>query len=132
MQETPRINTSELADEVADLMRSLRASVEAAQGLADHPSPTCRACPVCRLLELVRAARPEVLDHLERAWTELGAAARELLVAVPEPGVGSPASTDPTADGRTAGPSAADRAESGDAAPGPEPDPPRAETIPIA
>jgi hypothetical protein len=44
-------------------------------------SPECQVCPICMGLAALRQARPEVLEHLMKAGTELVLAARALLEA---------------------------------------------------
>jgi hypothetical protein len=41
----------------------------------------CQICPICMGLATLRQARPEVLEHLMKAGTELMLAARALLEA---------------------------------------------------
>jgi hypothetical protein len=79
MAQTPRESAEALAEEAAKLVQSLRESIEATQVAAEHTGAACRACPVCQLLEVVRQVRPEVVEHLATAMSELALAARELL-----------------------------------------------------
>jgi hypothetical protein len=48
------------------------------QTVGHDESPECATCPACRLLRLVRSARPEVYEHLADAAASLSAAIREL------------------------------------------------------
>ena len=43
-----------------------------------HDPVTCRSCPVCRGIALVRSVNPEVVEHLSAAAGSLAAALREL------------------------------------------------------
>jgi hypothetical protein len=43
-----------------------------------HDPATCRACPLCRGVALVRSVNPEVVEHLTAAAGSLAAALREL------------------------------------------------------
>lgn len=43
---------------------------------ASHTGPECRVCPFCQLLHVVRGARPELLEHLSEAATQLALALR--------------------------------------------------------
>lgn len=95
MSQTPRESAEALAEEAARLVASLRESIEATQLAAEHPGPTCRACPVCQLLEVLRQVRPEVVEHLGTAMSELALAARELLAPAP-PGATPTAATEET------------------------------------
>jgi hypothetical protein len=73
-------------DEVRRIIEEATRLVEAFGGLpAGHAGDECRICPVCRTLATLRELRPEVLDHLGAAATELLAAAREF-AAAPGPG----------------------------------------------
>ncbi len=75
--------------------RAAAAVQEVAQGLSEHVdtgAPECAWCPVCRTVHLVRAASPEVRDHLASAAASLAQAAAGLLAAAAprertEPGV---------------------------------------------
>jgi hypothetical protein len=44
-------------------------------------SAECQLCPICQLIGLVRATRPEVADHLADAAASLLAAVRAAVVA---------------------------------------------------
>ncbi|MFZ0159679.1 MAG: hypothetical protein WAL50_11670 [Kineosporiaceae bacterium] len=79
MDQSPRESAEALAEEAARLVQSLRESFEATQLAAEHSGPTCRACPVCQLLGVLRQVRPEVVEHLSTAMSELALAVRELL-----------------------------------------------------
>jgi len=58
----------------------------------DHEAATCRGCPLCRGMGVLRDLRPEVVEHLAAAGEELLAAAREFSTPQgPEP-PGSPPS----------------------------------------
>ncbi|TAK71068.1 MAG: hypothetical protein EPO13_00795 [Actinomycetota bacterium] len=51
----------------------------------------CAICPVCQLLRVARRLRPETVEHLTRAATELGAALQSLASS-------SPVRSDPSGD----------------------------------
>lgn len=76
--------TSPVAEEAARLLAALQswASTTGASGatlpLAGE-SPECRVCPVCQLLRAVRGVRPDVVEHLAGASTELVAALQAAL-----------------------------------------------------
>ena len=89
---------AKLLGAVADWTREHRPDLGAAiSGLADQVSATahdvdahlatgedCRYCPLCRAVQLYRAASPEVREHLSAAATSLSqAAAAALATAVP-------------------------------------------------
>lgn len=80
---------SPVAEEVARLLEAFQAwagSAGSSLPLAGD-SPECRVCPVCQLLRTVRGVRPEVVEHLAGASTELVAALRAALEAnTPSPG----------------------------------------------
>ncbi|MFY0408861.1 hypothetical protein [Solicola sp. PLA-1-18] len=44
----------------------------------EHTGSSCRWCPVCQVVDVVREASPEVLDHLGDSLESLAAAVREL------------------------------------------------------
>jgi adenine-specific DNA glycosylase len=46
-------------------------------------APECQFCPFCQALAALREARPEAVEHLVRAGTELVLAVRALLEAPP-------------------------------------------------
>lgn len=91
--DNPREAARALAAEAARLVASLRESVEAAQREADHEvggrsagdplASSCRACPVCQLLDIVRLLRPDVVANLGTIVSELADSAREMLAAMP-------------------------------------------------
>jgi hypothetical protein len=75
-----------------------------------HDAPECRICPVCQLLAALRQVRPEAVEHLIRASTELAAALRDLAV----PASASPWTPGPRAPGQgTPGQGTATAAQSG-------------------
>ena len=49
-------------------------------------APECRFCPLCQAMAALRSARPEAVEHLLKAGTELLLAARSLLEGEGEPG----------------------------------------------
>ena len=42
-------------------------------------APECQFCPLCQAMAALRSARPEAVEHLLKAGTELLLAARSLL-----------------------------------------------------
>jgi hypothetical protein len=74
---------SPVAEEAAKLLAALQAwAGTAGAGLPlAGDAPECRVCPVCQLLRAVRGVRPEVVEHLAGASTELVAALRAVLEA---------------------------------------------------
>jgi len=44
-------------------------------------SPECQLCPVCQLIGLLRATRPETVEHLAEAAAALVAALRSVITA---------------------------------------------------
>jgi hypothetical protein len=80
--------TSPVAEEAAKLLEALQSWASGAHGwpraagqglpLASD-APECTVCPLCQVLRAVRGVRPEVLDHLAGATTELVAALRAAL-----------------------------------------------------
>ncbi len=69
---------SPVAEEAARLAEAVQEWLtNASAGLpVGHDAETCRICPLCQLLAMLRGTRPEVFDHLARAGTELIAALR--------------------------------------------------------
>ncbi|HVE97561.1 MAG TPA: hypothetical protein VNA12_00080 [Mycobacteriales bacterium] len=63
-----------------------------ARPAAGHAGPECVICPLCQLLALARAARPEVVEHLAAAAGSLVSAARAAFEAA-ERGGGRPPSS---------------------------------------
>jgi len=59
---------------------------------AGHTGAECRRCPVCRVMATLRELRPEVLEHLSLAATEMLAAVREFAATVPAPSAAAPGS----------------------------------------
>jgi hypothetical protein len=85
------MSASPVGDEAGKLLAALQQwlggyakSVPIATG-----SPECCVCPLCQLISLARAARPEVFEHLSGAATEAFAAFRAFL-DVPEAGTSQP------------------------------------------
>ncbi len=74
---------SPLAEEAAKLLEALQSWASgAATGLPlASDAPECTVCPLCQVLRAVRGVRPEVVDHLAGATTELVAALRAALDA---------------------------------------------------
>jgi hypothetical protein len=62
-------------------------------------APECRFCPLCQAMAALRSARPEAVEHLLKAGTELLLAARSLLEGEGEGEPGAPAGA---GDGRAA------------------------------
>lgn len=87
-----------LAEEALRFAEALRVSLgpPAADGATDgsadqaHTGPECRVCPLCRGLAALRQVRPEAIEHLAAAMSELAQALREVLA----PGAGPPARQD--------------------------------------
>ena len=77
--------TSPVVEEAAKLIEALQAwAGTAGAGLPlASDAPECRVCPVCQVLRAVRGVRPEVVDHLAGASSELLAALRSALEAQP-------------------------------------------------
>ncbi len=92
----------DLADDLARLLHSVRdvaaeqawlAEAVRAVGQADPMAPghpvgageTCRACPVCQGLAVLRQVRPEAYEHLAVAVSAAAAGVRALLSPQPEP-----------------------------------------------
>ena len=48
-------------------------------------APECKFCPLCQAMAALRSARPEAVEHLLKAGTELLLAARALLEGAAEP-----------------------------------------------
>ncbi|MBK7624533.1 MAG: hypothetical protein IPJ14_18200 [Kineosporiaceae bacterium] len=93
LPDNPREAARALAAEAARLVASLRESVEAAQREVDQEADgraagdplasSCRACPVCQLLDVVKLLRPDVVANLGTIVSELADSAREMLAAMP-------------------------------------------------
>ena len=49
-------------------------------------APECQFCPLCQAMAALRSARPEAVEHLLKAGTELLLAARSLLEGEAEGG----------------------------------------------
>ena len=62
-------------------------------------APECQFCPLCQAMAALRSARPEAVEHLLKAGTELLLAARSLLEGEGEAEPGAPAGA---GDGRAA------------------------------
>ena len=62
-------------------------------------APECRFCPLCQAMAALRSARPEAVEHLLKAGTELLLAARSLLEGEGQAEPGAPAGA---GDGRAA------------------------------
>lgn len=69
---------AEDAARLADTLRSVAAAWQEQRADGTHTGPTCRACPICRLVALVDEVRPEVLGHLADATASLAAAVAEV------------------------------------------------------
>jgi hypothetical protein len=69
---------AEEAARLADTLRGVAASWQEQRAGGTHTGPTCRACPICRLVALVDEVRPEVLGHLADATASLAAAVAEV------------------------------------------------------
>jgi hypothetical protein len=71
-----------IGEEAARLAEAVQAWLHGRSGehteSHDEAAPECTVCPACRLLRLVRSARPEVYEHLADAAASLSAAIREL------------------------------------------------------
>lgn len=152
--DNPREAARALAAEAARLVASLRESVEAAQREADHEvggrsagdplASSCRACPVCQLLDIVRLLRPDVVANLGTIVSELADSAREMLAAMPNTapsaagtswaGATPDAAPDDASDAQgAAGPAAGAAGSAPRTAPGTEPDDaPAVVEIPVA
>ncbi len=96
---TPGEPVGSLADEAARFAEAIGAwgrARAATAGEAYEAAPgaegggSCRFCPLCQGLELLRGARPEVYAHLGDAAMSLLAAAREALGEAPR-AAGAPA-----------------------------------------
>jgi hypothetical protein len=75
-----------------------------------HAGTECRACPLCQALALLRQVRPETVDQLAAAVTELVAVVRELAAGWQPGGTGVPPTApvgEPPAGAPDAGPSGA-------------------------
>jgi hypothetical protein len=48
-------------------------------------APECQTCPICSAIAALRQARPEAVEHLVKAGTELLLAARALLAGAVDP-----------------------------------------------
>ncbi len=77
-----------VAEEAAKLAEALQAWLSAGPGgslpLA-HDSAECRICPLCQAIRALRGLRPEVVEHLAAATTELTAALAAAIGAAAEP-----------------------------------------------
>ncbi len=73
--------TSPVAEEATRLLEALQAwAAGTGHGLPlGADAPECRVCPLCQVLRAVRGVRPEVVEHLAGATTELVAALRAAL-----------------------------------------------------
>lgn len=76
------------AEEAARLFEALQDWARSASGgslAADLPlatgAPECQLCPVCQLIGLLRATRPETFEHLAEASASLIAALRSAIDA---------------------------------------------------
>lgn len=72
------------AEEAAKLFAALQDWARRAGGgeeAAGRSGVECRLCPFCQLLGVLRASRPEVVEHLADAAASLAAAARAAVVA---------------------------------------------------
>ncbi|HEY5336249.1 MAG TPA: DUF5304 family protein [Mycobacteriales bacterium] len=67
-----------VAEEAAKLAEALQAWLGAASSSVPlaHDTAECRICPLCQAIRAVRGLRPEVVEHLAAATTELTAALR--------------------------------------------------------
>jgi hypothetical protein len=117
---------SSIAQETARLILALQsaASGQAASGQAasehDTASAECRICPVCQGIAVVRQLRPEAVEHLAAAVSELAQALRELMrpaggqastgQSSAEQATESPGSEPDGGSARPDGPAGADRA----------------------
>jgi hypothetical protein len=77
-----------MGDEAAKLLEALQQWLEghgfagrASSGSPSTPNPERCGCPVCRALTQAREARPEVLEHLSAAASEVLAALQALFDA---------------------------------------------------
>ena len=77
------------AEEAAKLFAALQDWAQRAGGgepgggeeAAGRSGVECRLCPFCQLLGVLRASRPEVVEHLADAAASLAAAARAAVLA---------------------------------------------------
>lgn len=69
------------ASALAGLTALLGGAAGGAVGGAVGGSTECRVCPLCRLLGVLRGARPEVYEHLSAALASLLAAVGEAVAA---------------------------------------------------
>ena len=76
--------TGRLAEEAARLFDALRT----AQAPADTAPSACRGCPLCQGMAAIREVRPEAVQHLVVAATDLVVALRDVLA--PAPGRATP------------------------------------------
>lgn len=67
-----------VAEESAKLAEALSAWLASASSSLPlaHDTAECRICPLCQAIRAVRGLRPEVVEHLAAATTELTAALR--------------------------------------------------------
>lgn len=74
-----------VAEEAAKLAEALQAWLGAASASLPlaHDTAECRICPLCQAIHAVRGLRPEVVDHLAAATTELAAALRAAVEPAP-------------------------------------------------
>jgi hypothetical protein len=60
-------------EELLGLLESVR------QRSGMHQGPECQLCPICQAIAAIRQLRPEVIEHLTCAASELAAALREAM-----------------------------------------------------
>lgn len=77
------MTTGPVAEEAAKLAEALQAWLGAASSSLPlaQDGAECRLCPLCQAIRAVRGLRPEVVDHLAAATTELAAAVRAAVEA---------------------------------------------------
>lgn len=75
----PREPVGTLAEEALRFVEALSASLPDDERADQHTGPECRVCPVCRGLAALRQVRPEAVEHLAAAMTELARALREVV-----------------------------------------------------
>ena len=128
------------ADDARRIIDEATRLIDALGGMpAGHTGAECRRCPVCRVMATLRELRPEVLEHLSLAATEMLAAVREFAATVPAPSTapGPPSGPPSGAPAGHAGPAARPDAEADagsdagpDGGPAPRPTVRRASTRP--
>ncbi|MDO9378876.1 MAG: hypothetical protein Q7T56_08490 [Nocardioidaceae bacterium] len=95
-----RPDVGTLGEETLKLIGALTGDRDEPRG---HTGSSCRWCPVCQVVDVVREASPEVLDHLGDSLESLAAAVRELTAHLArrdhEPDTDEPRRTEPPAHG---------------------------------